>query len=104
MKTILTAEFRHETNRYACGITDMQAYRQRNAVFGEESVRQQLAGAENEMTGFDSYFADIPDYRVVPALAMNASPGGVVAQSVWELVKDSLLEASAACPETPTAA
>lgn len=99
MKTILTAEFRHETNRYAYGITDLQAYKQRNAVFGEAAVRQQFAGAENEMTGFDDYFADIPDYQVVPVLAMNASPGGVVAQSVWELVKDSLLEAIDQTPE-----
>lgn len=99
MRTILTAEFRHETNRYAYGITDMQAYRQRNAVFGEAAVRQQFAGAENEMTGFDDYFADVPGYQVVPVLAMNASPGGVVAQSVWELVKDSLLEAIDQTPQ-----
>lgn len=99
MKTILTAEFRHETNRYACGITDLQAYKQRNAVFGEAAVRQQFAGAENEMTGFDDYFADVPGYQIVPVLAMNASPGGVVAQSVWELVKNSLLEAIDQTPQ-----
>lgn len=93
MKTILIAEFRHETNRYCPGITDMEIYTQRNAVFGETAVRERFAGAKNEMTGFMDYFCERTDYRVVPVLAMNAAPGGVVDQKVWELVRDKLLEA-----------
>lgn len=93
MKTILIAEFRHETNRYSPGVTDMEIYAQRNAVFGENAIRERFAGAKNEMTGFMEYFCDKTDYRVVPVLAMNAAPGGVVDQKVWELVKDKLLEA-----------
>lgn len=93
MKTILTAEFRHETNRYSPGITDMEIYRQRNAVFGEKAVRERFAGAKNEMTAFQDFFCKDPDFRIKPVLAMNAAPGGVVDQKVWELVKDSLLDA-----------
>ena len=93
MKTILTAEFRHETNRYSPGITDMEIYRQRNAVFGEKAVRERFAGAKNEMTAFQDFFCKDSDFRIKPVLAMNAAPGGVVDQKVWELVKDSLLDA-----------
>ena len=93
MKTILIAEFRHETNRYSPGITDMEIYTQRNAVFGEDAVRERFAGAKNEMTGFMEYFSSKSNYRIVPVLAMNAAPGGVVDQKVWNLAKDSLLQA-----------
>ena len=93
MKTILIAEFRHETNRYAPGVTDMQIYAQRNAVFGEEAVRARFAGAKNEMTGFMDFFREKEQYRIVPVLAMNAAPGAPVEQGVWQLVKDKLLEA-----------
>lgn len=93
MKVILTAEFKHETNRYAPGVTDMELYTQRNAVFGEQAVRHRFAGAKNETTGFLDFFADKEEYRIVPVLAMNAAPGPAVAQDVWEMVKDRLVEA-----------
>lgn len=99
MKTILIAEFRHETNRYSPGLTDMENYKQRNAVFGEAAFYERFAGAKNEMTGFVDHFAGKEGYRIVPVLAMNAAPGAVVAQPVWELVKDKLLEAIDQTPQ-----
>ncbi len=99
MKTILTAEFKHETNRYAPGITDFAEYERRNAVFGEAAVRERFAGAKNETTAFFHFFADKEDYEIIPVLAMNAAPGPVVEQSVWQTVADRLVEAIEKTPK-----
>ena len=84
MKTILTATFRHETNRLSPGLTTFSDYRNRFAVYGEEAVRRQFAGTKDEMWAFLTYFDSLADYEIQPILALNASPGPVVAQEVFE--------------------
>ena len=84
MKTILTAVFRHETNRKAPGLTDFPDFINRYAVYGEEAVRERLNGAREEMNAFLDYFDQLDGYRIEPILAVNASPGPVVAQAVFD--------------------
>lgn len=93
MKTIITAEFKHETNRYSPGKTDMTAFQNRSASWGERRIRDFYRGAKNEMTGFLDYFDREGDFRPVPVLALNAQPGPVVSSDVWETVKGALLDA-----------
>lgn len=84
MKRILTAAFRHETNRQAPGVTDFQDFEDRYAVYSEEAVRQRLAGARDEMNGFLDYFDALEGYTIEPVLALNAAPGPAVAQRVFD--------------------
>lgn len=98
MKTILTAVFRHETNRLASGLTDFQDYINRYAVYGDNAVRQRLAGAREEMNAFWDYFDPLDDYEIQTVLALNASPGPVVAQRVFDDTCMRLVEAARSAP------
>ena len=91
MKVIITGCFRHETNRYALGVTDFKKYAEREATFDGQGIME--TWKTERLHPFYNYFADKEEYRLIPVMIMNASPGPVVAQEVWEKVKDSLLEA-----------
>lgn len=93
MKKILVAQFKHETNIFAPGITDRKAYEARNAAIGEEEIRTRFAGAKNETTGLIDFFADKEEFQLLPVLAFDAMPGPQVAQNVFDEVKGRLLEA-----------
>lgn len=98
MKIILTAAFRHETNRHAPGITDFSDFEKRYCVHGEEAVRQRFAGAREELNGVLDYFDVLSDYCVKPVLALNATPGPVVSQQVFD---DTCQRLVAAIKEQP---
>ena len=59
MKTILVAQFKHETNAFSPGITDRKAYEARNALIGETQIRSRLGGAKIELTGLLDFFQDL---------------------------------------------
>lgn len=98
MKTILTAVFRHETNRQAPGLTDFQDYINRYAVYGERAVRERLSGAREEMNAFWDYFDPLEGYDIQSVLALNASPGPVVAQRVFDDTCARLVNAVRSAP------
>lgn len=93
MKKILIAQFKHETNTFSPGITDLAAYEARNAVFGEAAIRARFKGAKNETTGLMDYFAENRDVELLPVLAFDAMPGPRVDHDVFNMVKQKLLEA-----------
>lgn len=93
MKKILVAQFKHETNAFAPGVTDRAAYEARNAVFGEAGIRARFKGAKNETTGLMDYFLDKEDVQLIPVLAFDAMPGPRVEHALFEEVKGLLLEA-----------
>lgn len=92
MKTIICAQFKQETNRYAKGVSGLKEYSQREYLFGEAAIREHFWGTESEMGGFFDTL-DPCDCRLIPVLALNASPGPVTAQMIWQQVADSLLAA-----------
>ena len=93
MKKILVAQFKHETNTFAPGITDTEAFEARNAAVGETQIRAQLGGAKIELTGLMDFFRDKADVSLLPVLAFDAMPGPKVEQRVFDEVKDLLLAA-----------
>lgn len=93
MKTVITACFEQETNRYAPGLTTMEDFCCRNAGIGEACRPPAGSKVRSGWNSFYSYFADKPDYRLVPVADFEASPGPVVAQDVWDLIMDQLLKA-----------
>lgn len=93
MKVIITAEFKHETNRYCPGLTTMQDYKNRRAMFFGEDIYGNMKHIRNDMTCFAQFFGDKKDYCLVPAVALDTSPGAPVEQSVWQLAKEAIVAA-----------
>jgi len=93
MKKILCGQFKQETNRYAPGLSDEKAYRDREYFFGESAVRGHFVGTKCELGAFFDELDPYEDCELVPVLALNASPGPVTAQSIWEQAANSLLAA-----------
>lgn len=93
MKKILVAQFKHETNTFAPGLTSRSVFEARNAAVGESQIRTRLGGAKIELTGLLDFFQDKTDVSLLPVLAFDAMPGPKVDQKVFEEVKDLLLRA-----------
>jgi len=93
MKTIICAEFKQETNRYAKGVSGLKEYTEREYLFGEEILRQTFTGTKSELGGFFDVLNKEPECKLVPVLGLNASPGPVTAQAIWQQVADTLLGA-----------
>lgn len=98
VKTIICGQFKQETNRYAPGLSDLKAYQDREYFFGEADVRAHFTGAKCELGAFFDELDSKEDCRLVPVLALNASPGPVTAHSIWEQVTKELLNAIDAEP------
>ena len=98
VKTIICGQFKQETNRYAPGLSDRKAYQDREYFFGEADVRAHFTGTKSELGAFFDELDPKEDCRLVPVMALNASPGPVTAQSIWEQVTDELLNAIDAQP------
>ena len=92
MKTIICAQFKQESNRYAKGVSGLREYEQREYLFGEDALREAFQGTKNELGGFFDVLDQESDCWLVPVLALNASPGPVTEQTIWQQVKDRLLE------------
>lgn len=98
MKTIICGQFKQESNRYAKGVSGLKEYEEREYLFGEDALREAFQGAKNELGGFFDVLDQEPECRLVPVLALNASPGPVTEQTIWQQVKDALLDAIDAQP------
>ena len=99
MKTIICGQFKQETNRFAPGLSDTAAYRSREYYWGEAEVRRGFVGSESEMGAFFTTLDPVEECHLVPVLALNAPPGPVTAQAVWEKVAATFLEAIEAQPQ-----
>lgn len=96
MKTIISGIFQQETNRYAEGVMTREHFKQVTFLCSQEEVFKTYTGVRKEMGAFVDFFSDKTDYRLVAPIALEASPGPVVAQDVWQLFLDRILEAVAA--------
>lgn len=99
MKTILAAVFSQETNRYCPGVTSLQDFANNSAYFDKESILRAYKNTKSEIMACVDYFSNKPEYTVEPVCALVAAPGPVVAQEVWERVKESLTEAIRKTPQ-----
>ena len=79
MKTILCAQFKQETNRYAPGVSGVAEYSAREYFWDAEQIRDAFTGTKCEMGAFFDILGADPDYSLIPVLALNASPGPVTA-------------------------
>ena len=99
MKNILCGQFKQETNRYAPGLSDREAYKAREYYWGAEAVQDAFRGAKGELGAFFDALDAVEDCNLIPVMALNASPGPVTAQAVWEEVAEGFLAAIDAQPQ-----
>ncbi len=91
-KTILVGEFKHETNSFMPEKSGVEAFMARDYFFGEE-IFKVFQGVRNELGGILDYFCPIENCRLVPVMAFNAQPGGIVTREVFQSARDAILEA-----------
>ena len=93
MKTIICGQFKQETNRYSPNLSDERAYREREYIWEEGAIRDHFTGTKTELGAFFDVLNPYEDCRLIPVMALNASPGPVTAQCIWDRVTERLLAA-----------
>lgn len=92
MKKILCGQFKQETNRYSPNLSDEKAYRDREYIWDGPGIRAHFTGTKTELGAFFDFLDSQEDMELIPVMALNASPGPVTAQCIWERVAKRLLE------------
>lgn len=98
MKKIICGQFKQETNRYSPNLSDEKAYRDREYFWDEAGIRTHFSGTRTELGAFFDLLDPQEDCELIPVMALNASPGPVTAQCIWDRVAQRLLEAIEAEP------
>ncbi|MFP4482457.1 MAG: M81 family metallopeptidase [Thermovirgaceae bacterium] len=89
-KRILIAEFKHETNTFCSTKTRMTDYESRSLKFGDDIVPF-FRGTRVELGGFIDA-CERENLEIIPSVAGNATPGGIVARDVYKTFEASILE------------
>jgi len=97
MYRVLIASFKHETNTFAGGITDIDCFRLRELVVGEQLI-DYYKDTGTELGGFLTALATQPDIELLPVVAANAMPSGPVADAVAADIQTRVLAAIDANP------
>ena len=92
MKKLLTAEFRHETDRFCPEPADMAAYKLRCFVDGAGFIPH-FRSIKNEPGAFIDFFGGRDDIELIPVLGMEAMPSGPVTEDVYEYARTRILDA-----------
>ena len=98
MKTILMAEFKHETDSFCPVPADMEAYRIRGFALGQDMITA-YRGVKNEPGAFIDVFDGRDDVELIPILALNAMPSGPVTAEVYDFVGENLKKAVESTPK-----
>ena len=93
MKRIICGQFKQETNRYSPNLSDEKAYRDREYIWNAAEIRSHFTGTKTELGAFFDVLDPQENCKLIPVMALNASPGPVTAQCIWERVVEGLLEA-----------
>lgn len=91
MKNIIIGEFKHETNTFSPHLTDVDAFKGRNYLFGEE-ILVYFDGVKNEMGAFLDVFNNNEKFNLIPSAAFNAMPAGPVTMDVYNRFVDELIK------------
>ena len=80
----------HETNTYAIGTTDLEAFEHRGWHRGEDMIRA-MAPTRTEVGGMLAG-CDEAALDVIPTAFASATPSGLVSDATWNALADDLLE------------
>ncbi len=88
-RTIVLAEFKHETNSFSTALTGLETFRARNLLLGKD-IEPHFKGTATEVGGFLDGCAK-EGLTPVPVVAANAIPGGKVTREAFNYMRDALL-------------
>ena len=88
--TVLLARLKHETNTFSSLSTDREAFASTSLYFGDEIVPE-FRDTNTDLGGF-LRVADAEGWEVVPTVAANATPGGVVTADALSSFLDEILD------------
>jgi microcystin degradation protein MlrC len=80
----------HETNTYAVGATELDAFEHRGWHKGEDMLRA-MAPTRTEVGGMLAGSAEV-GIKVLPAAFASATPSGIVTDDAWNALADDLLQ------------
>jgi len=86
---ILIAKFAHETNRFSSRPTGLDAFRANMLYMGAE-IPDRLAGTNSEIAGFLDVAGE-QGWTIVPTVAANAGPSGMVTAEAERFVTEGIL-------------
>ncbi len=86
---ILVAKFAHETNRFSSRPTGLDAFRA-NMLYAGSEIPDRLRDTNSEIAGFLDV-AQEQGWTMVPTVAANAGPSGVVTAEAERFVTDGIL-------------
>ena len=92
MKKIICGQFKQETNRYSPRLSDEKAYREREYIWDADAIKTHFAGTKTELGAFLDVLDSCEHCELIPVMALNAHPGPVTAQCIWNHVAERLLE------------
>jgi len=87
--TVLLARLKHETNTFSSLSTGREAFASTSLYVGEE-IPPEFRGTNTDLGGF-LRVADAEGWEVVPTVAANATPGGVVTHDAFSSYLDRIL-------------
>ncbi|MBT6094604.1 MAG: M81 family metallopeptidase [Rhodospirillaceae bacterium] len=90
MTRVLIAGFKHETNTFCRQPADMNAYRARALLLGDD-VAKSMRNTRTEIAAFLD-FCTTEGWEVRHPIHANAMPSGPVTQAMHEYVRDHILE------------
>jgi len=88
---ILIAEFKHETNTFSKVKTGENEFGKRYIKYGQEIIGF-FQNTKVEIGAFID-LCKKENYEIVPVIAANAWPGGVVTRNMFNMVKNSIISA-----------
>ncbi len=88
--TVLLARLKHETNTFSSLSTGREAFASTSLYAGDE-ILPEFRGTNTDLGGF-LRVADAEGWDVVPTVAANATPGGVVTDDAFSSYLDRILD------------
>ena len=89
-ETIVVARIKHETNTFSSLTTDYEAFEDTSLFFGDDIIPE-FRGTNTDLGGFVRV-ADERGWSLVPTVAANATPGGLVTVEALESFLTPLVE------------
>lgn len=89
---VLTAEFQHETNTFNRRPTDIQAFRDRFVLFGDEAIAKR-GSVNTEIAGFPDG-GRAHDWQIEHVISAAAGPSGKVTREAFDLFASPVVAAA----------
>lgn len=85
---IAILQLMHETNTFSCMKTNLQAFKDRLYLVGDQVVAR-LADTNSEIAGFLS-IGEQKNWDMVPILAAEATPSGRITREAWQSITEEI--------------